>query len=85
MFPDLILIDGGLGQVNAARQVLGEFGLKIPVIGIAKGPTRKKNEFVGTIPSGIEEKTLIHVRDEAHRFAVKYHRELRSRRAFAAL
>ena len=77
--PDLILIDGGLGQVNAARQVLLEAGLRIPIVGIAKGPTRKKNEFVGAIPSGVPEKTLIRVRDEAHRFAVTYHRALRGR------
>ncbi len=81
--PNLMLIDGGLGQVNAARQVLGEFGLKIPVVGIAKGPTRKKNEFVGSIPSGVLEKTLIRVRDEAHRFAISYHRKLRTASAFA--
>jgi excinuclease ABC subunit C len=81
--PDLILIDGGLGQVNAARQVLGEFGLKIPVMGIAKGPTRKKNEFVGSIPNGVASQTLIRVRDEAHRFAITYHRALRSGRMLA--
>jgi len=75
--PDLILIDGGLGQVNAARQVLGKAGLKILVIGIAKGPTRKKNEFVGAIPKGFSAATLIKVRDEAHRFAISYHRKLR--------
>jgi excinuclease ABC subunit C len=68
-----------LGQVNAARSVLGEFGLKIPVVGIAKGRTRKKNEFIGAIPSGFAERTLIKVRDEAHRFAVSYHRRVRSR------
>jgi len=77
--PDLILIDGGLGQVNAARQVILEAGLRIPIIGIAKGPTRKKNEFVGAIPHGVAEKTLIRVRDEAHRFAIAYHRTLRGR------
>ncbi len=79
--PDFILIDGGLGQVNAARQVLLEVGMKIPVVGIAKGRKRKKNEFVGMIPHGVAERTLIRVRDEAHRFAVSYHRELRRRSA----
>ncbi|MEK7555061.1 MAG: UvrB/UvrC motif-containing protein [Patescibacteria group bacterium] len=80
--PDLILIDGGLPQVNAARSVLGESGIKIPIVGIAKGPERKKNEFFGAIPRGIQEKTLIRVRDEAHRFAISYYRALHRSRAF---
>ncbi|MEK7612183.1 MAG: GIY-YIG nuclease family protein [Patescibacteria group bacterium] len=79
-FPDVILIDGGLPQVNAAKGVLLALGLRLPIIGIAKGPDRKKNEFFGSPPKGITEQTLIKVRDEAHRFAVKYHRELRGRK-----
>ncbi len=75
--PDCILIDGGRGQVNVARRVLEEHGLKIPVVGIAKGPARKKNEFVGKIPGGVDEQTLIRVRNEAHRFAISYHRRVR--------
>jgi len=76
--PDLILIDGGRGQVNVAKQVLGESSLKIPVVGIAKGPKRKKNEFLGLIPAEVTKETLIRVRDEAHRFAISYHKRLRS-------
>ncbi len=77
--PDLFLIDGGKPQVNAAKSVLSAYGISAPVVGIAKGPTRKKNEFVGCVPSGVSEATLIRVRDEAHRFAIRYHRELRGR------
>jgi excinuclease ABC subunit C len=76
--PDLILIDGGKGQVNTAKKILEEFSLKIPVVGIAKGAKRKKNEFVGDVPSWIGEKTLIQVRNEAHWFAISYHRKLRN-------
>ena len=76
--PDLFLIDGGKPQVNAVRSVLDEFGLQLPVVGIAKGAKRKKNEFIGPVPKEIGEKTLIQVRDEAHRFAVSYHKKLRS-------
>jgi len=76
--PDLVLIDGGAGQINAAKNVVREFKLKIPVIGIAKGPTRKRNDIIGIVPKGIEKKTLIRVRDEAHRFAIKYHKKVRS-------
>jgi len=75
--PGLILIDGGKPQVNAAKKVFEEAGMKIPIIGIAKGPDRDKNEFIGNIPDGVKEKTLIQVRDEAHRFAITYHRRLR--------
>lgn len=86
-YPDLILIDGGKGQLNVANRVIRELGHGIPVIGIAKGPTRKKVELV------CDEKhydlcclceqykdLLVQVRDEAHRFAVKYHRQVRGRR-----
>ncbi len=89
--PDLILIDGGKGQVNAGRDALREQNLVIPIIGIAKGPKRKKNEFipletdwsrlltgpVGEIPKDDLKKILIRVRDEAHRFAISYHRYVR--------
>jgi len=78
--PHIILIDGGKGQVNAAQSVLDEVGLRIPVVGIAKGPTRKKNEFVGEVPLSIPESILIKVRNEAHRFAISYHKEVRRRR-----
>jgi excinuclease ABC subunit C len=82
--PDLIFIDGGRGQVNAANRVVRGSGYDIPVIGIAKGPTRKKAELVCD-PAHIEicrlcaryKDLLVQVRDEAHRFAVKYHREVR--------
>ncbi|MEK7512861.1 MAG: GIY-YIG nuclease family protein [Patescibacteria group bacterium] len=80
--PDLMLVDGGRGQVNVVLKVLAENGVKIPVVGIAKGPTRKKNEFVGPLPTWTDERTLIRVRDEAHRFAISYHRTLRGRESF---
>ncbi len=81
--PTVMLIDGGKGQVKAAHEALDEAGYRIPVVGIAKGPERKKNEFIGAIPEGISEKTLIRVRDEAHRFAISYHRSLRSSRSLS--
>jgi len=81
--PTMMLIDGGKGQVNAVHEALDEAGFRIPVVGIAKGPERKKNEFVGDVPEGIEEKTLIRVRNEAHRFAISYHRLLRGARSLS--
>lgn len=78
--PNLILIDGGKGQVNTAKKVLDEFGLRIPTVGIAKGPRRKKNEIVGIMPQGVDKDVLISVRNEAHRFAISYHKILRSKK-----
>ncbi len=82
--PDCMLIDGGRGQVNAVQAVQAEFDLAIPVVGIAKGPARKNNEIIGTLPKGIEKATLIKVRDEAHRFAIAYHKKLREHAFFHA-
>lgn len=77
LLPDLILIDGGKGQVNAAKSILSEYGLKIPVVGIAKGPKRKRNDIIGVVPRGVSVNTLIRVRNEAHRFAHTYHKKVR--------
>jgi excinuclease ABC subunit C len=75
--PDLVLVDGGLAQVNTARRVLLRAGMKIPIVGIAKGPRRDRNDVIGLVPKGVQKATLIKVRDEAHRFAIGYHRALR--------
>jgi excinuclease ABC subunit C len=77
--PDLILIDGGIGQANAAKKVLMRAGLRIPILGIAKGAERKRNDILGAIPKGVTKETLIKVRNEAHRFAIGYHKALRRR------
>jgi excinuclease ABC subunit C len=75
--PQLMLIDGGVGQVMAARMILKQFRLPIPVVGIAKGPERKRNDLIGILPPGVPVELLIQIRDEAHRFAIKYHKALR--------
>ncbi|MFW6022251.1 MAG: excinuclease ABC subunit UvrC [Halanaerobiaceae bacterium] len=83
--PDLILIDGGKGQLNAAYEILTKLGLShLPIMGLAK---REEEVFVPDrqepiiIPGNSPALHLIQrVRDEAHRFAVSYHRNLRSRR-----
>jgi excinuclease ABC subunit C len=77
--PNLVLIDGGLAQANAAKKILLRAGLRIPIIGIAKGPERKRNDIIGAVPKGVRKETLVHVRDEAHRFAIGYHKNLRRR------
>ena len=75
--PNLILIDGGIAQANAAKKVLMRAGLKIPILGIAKGPERKRNDILGAVPKGVTKETLVKVRNEAHRFAIGYHKALR--------
>ncbi len=84
--PDLILIDGGLPQVHAAEQALHELDFGIPLIGIAKGPERKRNDLVCSqqnlaLCAACEQhlELLARVRDEAHRFAITYHRTLRGK------
>ncbi|MBP9855642.1 MAG: GIY-YIG nuclease family protein [Candidatus Omnitrophica bacterium] len=75
--PDILLIDGGAPQVNAVMDVLESKSLRLRVLGLAKGPERKNNDVIGVLPKGVDIKTLIQIRDEAHRFAVSYHRKLR--------
>jgi len=87
--PDLILIDGGLPQVHAAEAVVHHLDLGIPVVGIAKGPERKRVDLVCSktnleLCRLCEEHLdlLVQVRDEAHRFAIGYHRRLRGKNLF---
>lgn len=75
--PDLILIDGGRGQVNVAAQIVKQNGLNIPIIGLAKGPDRKKDELITSTLLPRKDIALFkQVRDEAHRFARGYYEKL---------
>jgi len=78
--PDLIILDGGKGQLGVAVKVLKKNKLAIPVLAVAKGPTRKKLEIHshGDIPR-LPKKIIAQVRDEAHRFAINYHKKLRGK------
>lgn len=84
-FPDLLLMDGGKGQVNIALQVLGELKLEIPVCGMVKDDNHNTrglyyNNKEIEIDRGSEGfKLITRVQDEAHRFAIEYHRSLRSK------
>ena len=79
-YPNLIIIDGGRGQVNGAKEVLSQNKIDIPVIGIAKGPKRDKNLIIQDKELNIDKKLLLRIRDEAHRFAISYYR-LRHRKS----
>lgn len=81
--PDLIVIDGGRGQLNAAWEVLKNLELKIPIIGLAKKEEEiYRIEALETLKLSHKEpglKLLVQIRDEAHRFAISYHRLLREK------
>jgi excinuclease ABC subunit C len=79
--PDLIILDGGQGHLTAVRRVLKNFHLEIPLLAVAKGPTRKKLDryAFGSVPE-ISDEIIERVRDEAHRFAITYHKKLRGKR-----
>ena len=87
--PDLIIIDGGKGQLSAAMEVLQELHIDIPTVGLAK-----ENEEIFTpgspdpiiLPRSSQGLYLVQrIRDEAHRFGITYHRKLRSDRTFKSV
>ncbi|QCK22973.1 excinuclease ABC subunit UvrC [Enterococcus faecium] len=91
--PDLILIDGGKGQVDVAKDVLeNQLGIDIPIAGMAKNDKHKTNELLfGTdlavVPlerNSPEFFLLQRIQDEVHRFAITFHRQLRSKNSFAS-
>jgi len=86
--PDLLVIDGGIGQVRYAMEAMKEAGEEIPMIGLAE-----KEEII-VLPTGEEIvlsksafalRLLIRIRDEAHRFAITFHRKLRAKRSVKSL
>ena len=83
-FPDLLLMDGGKGQVNIANQVLAELDLKIPVCGMVKDDNhRTRGLYYHNVEIPIDTHSegfhlITRIQDEAHRFAIEYHRSLRS-------
>ena len=84
-FPDLLMMDGGRGQVNIALEVLSELKLSIPVCGMVKDDHhRTRGLYYNNVEIPIDTrsegfKLITRVQDEAHRFAIEYHRSLRSK------
>lgn len=81
---DLIIVDGGRGQLNSTLRVLESLNVKIPIIGIAKKDEKIYTPYSANpikLPKDSKILHLIqHVRDEAHRFAIEYHRKLRNKK-----
>ena len=92
-FPDLIIIDGGKGQIDAAKEVLdNQLGLDIPIAGLAKNDKHKTSELLfgpnlSVVPlarNSQEFFLLQRIQDEVHRFAITFHRQLRSKNSFSS-
>ena len=84
-FPELMVIDGGQNQVNAAEGVLAELGLAIPVVSVVKDVRHRPDHFLG-VPALVErfKKEILLANGEAHRFAITFHRKRRGK-AFLGL
>ena len=84
-FPDLIMMDGGRGQVNIALEVLGKLNLQIPVCGMVKDDKHRtrglyfNNKEIPIDRDSEGFKLITRIQDEAHRFAIEFHRSLRSK------
>lgn len=93
-FPDLIVIDGGKGQISAAQSILeDELGLNIPVCGLAKDEKHRTSQLlIGNPPKVVPLKRnsnefylLQRIQDEVHRFAITFHRQTRSKSSFTSI
>ena len=91
IFPDLIMMDGGKGQVNIALEVLKDFGIEIPVCGLVKdhkhrtrGIIFNNEEIIIRRGSGLMN-LITRVQDEVHRYAITYHRSLRDKRTLHSI
>ena len=90
--PDLIAMDGGAGQVNAAKAILQEIGLDIPVAGMAKNDKHQTSELLFGDPLEVvplsrqsqEFFLLQRIQDEVHRFAITFHRQVRGKNTFSS-
>ena len=84
-FPDLLMMDGGQGQVNIAMEVMEQLGLSIPVCGMVKDDNHRtrglyyQNEEISIDRHSEGFRLITRIQDEAHRFAIEYHRSLRSK------
>ncbi|MFA9492706.1 excinuclease ABC subunit UvrC [Streptococcus sp. E17BB] len=92
VLPDLIIIDGGQGQVNVAKASLDKLGLSIPIAGLQKNDRHQTHELLFGQPLEVvdllrnsQEFFLLHrIQDEVHRFAITFHRQVRSKNSFSS-
>jgi len=88
--PSLILIDGGKGHVSAAKEALHHLGIDVKVFGMVKNEHHRTRGLIGEDgeillkPGGSAFRLITHIQDEAHRFAITYHKNLRGKKTFAS-
>ncbi|WBW99294.1 excinuclease ABC subunit UvrC [Oceanirhabdus sp. W0125-5] len=91
VFPDLIMMDGGKGQVNVAKEVLNELGIDIPVCGMVKDDKHRTRGLIFEnyeVPISKRSncmKLVTRIQDEVHRFAITYHKSLRTKRSLNSI
>ena len=91
--PDLIIVDGGLGQLNVARNVIKELNLNIPTVGLKKDDKHATASLLGLDPIKeieIDKKSdlfllLTRMQDEVHNFTISYHKQIRSKGAISSI
>ncbi len=88
--PDLVLMDGGIGQLNAAEEVFSELGLDIPVFGMVKDDRHRTRGVVSDLgevylkPTGGAIRLVTYIQDEVHKTAIEYHRKLREKKTLGS-
>ncbi|WP_425447092.1 excinuclease ABC subunit UvrC [Dethiothermospora halolimnae] len=91
IFPDLIMMDGGKGQVNVAKRVVDTLGIDIPICGLVKDDNHRtrgiiyENKEISLKKNSKSFNFITRVQDEAHRFAINYHRSLRDKKMFKSI
>ena len=93
VFPDLIIVDGGVGQLNVAREVLESLNLNIPTVGLKKNDKHNTSELIGGNPIqviSIDKQSnlfllLTKMQDEVHNFTISYHRQIRSKGSLSSV
>jgi len=90
--PDLIIVDGGIHQLNAAKQTLANIGIAIPVVGLVKDTTHKTQHIIDQNDVAFELDAnralyalLAFIQEEAHRFAVSFHKKLRAKGVYTTV
>jgi len=91
--PDLIIVDGGIGQVNVAREVINSLNMNIPVAGLKKNDKHNTSELVGNYPLEVIEVDkksnlfllLTKMQDEVHNYTISYHKQIRSKGALSSI
>jgi len=79
-YPDLIVVDGGVAQINIAKKILKKFNLEIPIVSVLKDDRHKPKDILGESKEKLKyKKDILLSNSEAHRFAITYHKSMRNK------